>query len=81
MPCQRATRRTARRPQIRKLAIGVGWSAAEFDALGQEFHTRGRRTDEILDVLHGEPPRLTPGRLTSVMAFLSARAPNLADLR
>ena len=35
-----------------KLAIGVGWSAAEFDALGQDFHTRGRRTDEILDVLH-----------------------------
>jgi probable F420-dependent oxidoreductase len=35
-----------------KLAVGVGWSAAEFGALGQDFHTRGRRTDEILDVLH-----------------------------
>jgi probable F420-dependent oxidoreductase len=33
------------------LAIGVGWSADEFAALGQDFHTRGRRTGEILDVL------------------------------
>src|SRR5579883_3245916 len=33
------------------LAVGVGWSAAEFEALGQDFHTRGRRTDEILEIL------------------------------
>jgi probable F420-dependent oxidoreductase len=34
-----------------KLAIGVGWSEAEFAALGQSFRDRGKRTDEILDVL------------------------------
>jgi probable F420-dependent oxidoreductase len=34
-----------------KLAIGVGWSESEFTALDQDFHTRGRRTDEILDIL------------------------------
>jgi probable F420-dependent oxidoreductase len=33
------------------IAVGVGWSEAEFDALGQSFHDRGRRTDEILDLL------------------------------
>ena len=33
------------------LGAGVGWSEAEFDALGYDFHDRGRRTDEILDLL------------------------------
>ncbi len=30
---------------------GVGWSKPEFEALGYSFHDRGRRTDEILDLL------------------------------
>jgi probable F420-dependent oxidoreductase len=34
-----------------KLAVGVGWSEAEYAALGQTFADRGRRTDEVLDVL------------------------------
>jgi probable F420-dependent oxidoreductase len=33
------------------IAVGVGWSEAEFDALGQSFHDRGRRMDEILVLL------------------------------
>ena len=33
------------------IAAGVGWSEGEFAALGQSFHDRGRRTDEIIDVL------------------------------
>ncbi len=33
------------------VAIGVGWSEAEFDALDQSFADRGARTDEIIRVL------------------------------
>jgi len=33
------------------IAAGVGWSEGEFSALGQSFHDRGRRTDEIIDLL------------------------------
>ncbi|MFC0527675.1 TIGR03619 family F420-dependent LLM class oxidoreductase [Phytohabitans kaempferiae] len=31
--------------------IGTGWMAEEFAAVGADFGTRGRRTDEMLDVL------------------------------
>lgn len=41
------------------VAVGVGWSEGEFDALGQAFHNRGARTDEIVEVLracwHDDP--------------------------
>ena len=33
------------------VGAGVGWSKAEFDALGYGFEDRGRRMDEILDLL------------------------------
>jgi probable F420-dependent oxidoreductase len=33
------------------VGVGVGWSEAEFVALGQSFHDRGRRTDEMIDAL------------------------------
>jgi probable F420-dependent oxidoreductase len=33
------------------LGIGVGWFAEEMDALGYQFDTRGRRTDEMIEVL------------------------------
>jgi probable F420-dependent oxidoreductase len=34
-----------------RLGVGVGWCREEFDLLDQDFGTRGRRTDEALDLL------------------------------
>jgi probable F420-dependent oxidoreductase len=33
------------------LGVGVGWMQEEFALAGQEFHTRGRRTDEAIEVM------------------------------
>lgn len=33
------------------VGAGIGWSEPEYAALGQDFHGRGRRFDEILDLL------------------------------
>lgn len=33
------------------LGIGVGWMREEFDAIGQDFSTRGKRTDEMMTAL------------------------------
>jgi probable F420-dependent oxidoreductase len=34
-----------------RLGVGVGWCREEFELLDQDFGTRGRRTDEALDLL------------------------------
>jgi probable F420-dependent oxidoreductase len=33
------------------LTLGVGWSNVEYELMGQDFKTRGRRTDEMIEVL------------------------------
>jgi probable F420-dependent oxidoreductase len=33
------------------LTLGVGWSNVEYHLLGQDFRSRGKRTDEMIDVL------------------------------
>jgi probable F420-dependent oxidoreductase len=35
------------------LGVGVGWQKAEFEMTGQDFHTRGKRADEILEIIPG----------------------------
>ena len=42
------------------LGVGVGWQKAEFDMVGLDFKTRGKRTDEMLEIL----PGLVSGRMT-----------------
>jgi probable F420-dependent oxidoreductase len=41
-----------------RLGVGVGWQESEYDALGEDFHTRGARMDEAIRLLRaywGEP--------------------------
>lgn len=33
------------------VGFGVGWQQEEFDAMGVDFHTRGKRTDEMIGVM------------------------------
>ncbi len=34
-----------------RLGVGVGWNPVEFEALGEDFHTRGRRVEEQVEVM------------------------------
>jgi len=34
-----------------RLGVGIGWNAVEYEALGQDFSTRGRRLEEQIEVL------------------------------
>ena len=34
-----------------RLGIGIGWNAVEYEALGEDFHNRGRRSEEQIEVL------------------------------
>jgi probable F420-dependent oxidoreductase len=34
-----------------RLAVGVGWNDAEYEGMGADFHTRGARLDEQIEVL------------------------------
>jgi probable F420-dependent oxidoreductase len=41
------------------LTLGVGWSKVEFDLVGQDFKTRDKRTDEMIEVMR----KLWTGRM------------------
>lgn len=34
-----------------RLGVGIGWNAVEYEALGEDFHTRGRRFEEQIALL------------------------------
>ncbi|MBT4519331.1 MAG: TIGR03619 family F420-dependent LLM class oxidoreductase [Halieaceae bacterium] len=68
------------------LGVGVGWQKAEFDMVGMNFHTRGKRTDEQLEIItrlmsgemieyHGKyydfpPVKMSPGLQQSVPVLI-----------
>lgn len=35
-----------------RLGVGVGWSPVEYEAMGEDFHTRGVRQEEQIELLH-----------------------------
>lgn len=35
-----------------RLGVGTGWNAVEYTALNQDFHTRGKRQEEQVELLH-----------------------------
>jgi len=50
------------------VAVGVGWSEPEYLALGREFHNRGERLDEAIDLFRtawSEDPVSFHGKFTS----------------
>ena len=34
-----------------RLGVGIGWNAVEYEALGMDFHNRGRRFEEQIDLM------------------------------
>jgi alkanesulfonate monooxygenase SsuD/methylene tetrahydromethanopterin reductase-like flavin-dependent oxidoreductase (luciferase family) len=44
-----------------RVGVGVGWQQDEFEIIGQEFSNRGKRTDEMLEVIR----ELMTGRCVS----------------
>ena len=34
-----------------RLGVGIGWNAVEYEALGENFHDRGRRLEEQIDLM------------------------------
>src|ERR1700722_13058362 len=35
-----------------RLGVGIGWNYVEYEALGQDFHSRGARQEEQIELLH-----------------------------
>jgi len=62
-----------------RMGIGVGWNWVEYDALGQDFSTRGARANEQIDLIRNlwsEPMVTFEGRFDSVERACLLPRPN-----
>lgn len=61
-----------------RLGLGVGWNAVEYDSLGQDFRTRGRRLNEqitLLRALWTQPTVTFEGEFDTIVGAGIAPAP------
>ena len=55
-----------------RLGVGVGWQESEYEALGEDFHTRGARMDEAIQLLRAwwtDPQVDFDGRFYTIKAM------------
>jgi probable F420-dependent oxidoreductase len=78
-----------------KLGVGVGWNTVEYDALNEDFHTRGRRQAEQVELMrrlwtedvfsfdgefhHFEHASILPRPAASIPVLFGGSAPALID--
>ena len=71
-----------------RLGIGVGWNPVEYEALGEDFHNRGLRSEEQIDLMRklwtnelvtydGRWHKITDAGLNPLIPWSSSRIPEL----
>ena len=57
-----------------RLGVGTGWNAVEYEALGENFNDRGKRSEEQIDVNQARSCRLWPAVAHCTLRLLGSRS-------